>query len=186
MDENNPAGTGLAPWNSNELRKEILYDVYFSGGNIEWYAGYHELPVGGDMRLEDFRTREEMWNYTWYARRFMEENLPFWDMVPADHLLENETEVFGGGQVFAKEGELYAVYLPNAESSGNLVLDDVGEVYLIHWYNPRTGIFEGKQRKTIITNETGIKLGTPPSMPQEDWVILVRKESATLTLEPYP
>ena len=26
-------------------------------GHIEWYAGYHSLPLGGDMRLEDFRTR---------------------------------------------------------------------------------------------------------------------------------
>ena len=45
------------------MRRRALYDVYFSGGNIEWYLGYFPLPPGGDLRTEDFRTREEMWDY---------------------------------------------------------------------------------------------------------------------------
>ena len=48
---------GLTDENAVELRQKILYDVLFSGGDLELYAGYHALPLGGDLRLEDFLTR---------------------------------------------------------------------------------------------------------------------------------
>jgi hypothetical protein len=169
MDENGPAGIGLSSLNADELRKEILYDVYFSGGNVEWYAGYHDLPVGGDVRLEDFRTRELMWQYTWYARRFIEENLPFWNMSPADWLLVNESEDHGGGQVFALPGELYAVYLPNASSGG--VLNVEGD-FILRWYNPRTGEFEGLPQSISATDS--IILEPPIADVQNDWVVLIQ------------
>jgi hypothetical protein len=92
LDENRPAGEGLTPDNAGPLRKTILYDAFFSGaGGVEWYAGYHDLPIGGDLNLEDFRTREEMWAYARHARRFLEENVPFWLMAPADELLRRAT-----------------------------------------------------------------------------------------------
>jgi len=189
MDENNPAGTGLAPWNADVLRKEILYDVYFSGGNIEWYAGYHEPPVGGDMRLEDFRTRESMWNYMWYARRFMEEHLPFWLMKPADELLTGESQAFGGGEVFALEGVVYAVYLPDASNGGQLVVDRQ-EPYILHWYNPRGGEFVGDKKGVVPDNNGTVELGVPPVDPGEDWVVMLESENQygpeLLHMTPYP
>jgi len=39
MDENTG---GIKNQNASIRRKQILYDVFFSGGNIEWYFGYHE------------------------------------------------------------------------------------------------------------------------------------------------
>lgn len=172
MDENNPAAIGLTDNNADELRKEILYDVYFSGGNIEWYAGYHDPPLGGDMQLENFRTRETMWNYMWYARRFMEENLPFWEMNPADELLDGEADDFGGGEVFAKEGEIYAIYLPSAMLTGTLDVGNSNGDYHIQWYNPRSGDFISPSVTTTVTNGV-LPLGSAPFEPDEDWVILV-------------
>lgn len=177
MDENGPAGTGLGPDNAGQLRKSILYDVYFSGGNLEWYAGYYDLPAGGDLNLEDFRTREAMWQYMWYARRFMEENLPFWAMVPADDLLAGESEAFGGGQVFAYLDEVFAVYLPAANPGGVLRVAG-GRDYWLRWYDPRTGEFVGDAVAVPVTAE-GLPLGAPPHSPDGDWVALV-----TTTLEP--
>lgn len=171
MDENNPAGVGLTPANAVDMRKRVLYDVYFSGGNIEWYLGYHDLPVGGDVQLEDFRTREAMWNYMWYARRFMEENLPFWEMEPADHLLTGEASDYGGGEVFAKPGQVFAVYLPNAVFGGYLDMTGVEERVGIHWYNPRTGRFVGEP--TIAEVSDSLFLGYPPEEPNQDWVVLI-------------
>ena len=84
LDENGPASEGLTDENAEELRRRILYDIYFSGGQVEWYAGYHSLPLGGDVKMEDFRTRSEMWGYMRIAREFMERELPFWEMEPAD------------------------------------------------------------------------------------------------------
>lgn len=173
MDENNPAGVGLTPDNAGTLRKEILYDVYFSGaGGVEWYAGYHELPVGGDVNLENFRTREAMWQYTWYARQFMQQHLPFWLMTPADELLTGETEQYGGGEVLALAGEVYAVYLPVGEPAGRLQVVG-GSAYTLRWYNPRTGEFEG-QAATLQAMADGLLLA-PPHSPPSDWVTLVER-----------
>ena len=169
MDENNPAGTGLTDTNATDLRKRVLYDVYFSGGNIEWYFGYHALPLGGDMRTEDFRTREDMYGSMAIARQFMHDYLPFWDMQPGDSLLSGEAGDFGGGQVFYKPGEVYAVYLPNGSPSGTLTLP--GSNFTQDWFNPRTGLFEGTQTSVA---GPAVALGTPPSSINEDWIVLFR------------
>ncbi len=185
MDENNPAGIGLTDQNAADLRKNALYDIYFSGGNLEWYAGYHELPLGGDVRLEDFRTREEMWAYTWHARKFMQENLPFWEMEPADNLLVYNSPTYGRGQVFAKTGAAYAIYLPDAEFSAQLNLNGVNTTLQQRWYNPRTGEFEGGI--TSVSGNQTVSLGFPPSDNSEDWVILlINPDAAPSTPTPSP
>lgn len=185
MDENNPAGVGLTADNAGELRRQILYDVYLSGaGGIEWYLGYHELPLGGDPNLEDFRTRERMWDTMWYARRFMEENLPFWAMTPADDLLEGETEAYGGGEVLALEGVVYAVYLPAGNPAGTLTVPPAE--YSARWYDPRTGEFVG-EAAVVGATEGMIPLGLPPENPDGDWVVLVEASGAVLPTPPaYP
>lgn len=186
MDENNPAGVGLTADNAGELRKSILYDVYFSGAaGLEWYLGYHELPLGGDPNLEDFRTREAMWDYMWFARRLME-SLPFPAMSPADELLSGEAEAFGGGEVLALANVVYAVYLPHANPSGALALP-VG-TYELRWYDPRSGEFTGPAI-TLYAPVPSLPLGAPPHSPDSDWVVLIRPaagvEGAPMPL-PYP
>lgn len=163
MDEVGPAAKGLKTDNADSLRRSVLYPVYFSGGNIEWYFGYHALPLGGDMRTEDFTTREPMFRYMRYARYFME-GIPFWEMQPADQL---HSDV--GAQVFAKPGDTYAVFLPNANNSGNLQVQP--GTYTVQWFNPRNGKFEGT---TTTTNDTPIVFGTAPNTPGQDWVMLVQ------------
>jgi len=172
MDENNPYHTGLTSTNADDLRKRVLYDVYFSGGQVEWYMGYHSLPLGGDLRCEDFGTREAMWNFMWYARRLMQQQMPFWEMEPADELLSGESNSYGGGQVFAKSRDTYAVYLPNAQQSGQLNLSGAPGRYRARWFNPRTGEFAG-QSQTVIGGGTR-NLGPAPSQPGEDWVVLLK------------
>lgn len=166
MDEIDPARIGADGSNSDELRRTILYPVYFSGGSLEWYFGYHELPLGGDIRVEDFRTRESLYRYTWAARKFMQENLPFWEMQPADKLLAGGST---GDQVFAKEGSSYAVYLNDGSAGKRLLVQDGS--YQLSWYNPRIGEFAGS-----LQTVTGpmIELGAAPEQPEEDWVILVK------------
>ena len=173
MDENTPADVGLASWNAGDLRKRALYDIYFSGGELEWYAGAHPLPVGGDQSLEDFRTREEMWRYTWYARSFVTSYLPFWDMQPADHLLSGESSAFGGGEVLALPGATYAVYLPSASQGGILDLSGASGRFRVVWYDPRTGSFVGQPR--TITSGGPRQIGPAPASATEEWVVLVQK-----------
>jgi hypothetical protein len=154
------------PTNDNEQRKAILWPTYLSGGQLEWFVKEE------DRTLEDFRRYEELWTYTRHARTFMEQNLPFWEMAPQDGLLSGESSDYGGGQVFAKAGQVYAVYLPNATSTGALDLSGVSGNFQKSWYNPRTGQFEGATQ--TISGGGKRSLGKPPSSASSDWVVLLK------------
>lgn len=170
MDENAPAGEGLTDANHHDLRKRVLWDVYLSGGNIEWYLGYHSLPLGGDVKLEDFRTREAMWNFMRHARAFLEA-LPFWEMEPADGLLSGESSSYGGAEVFAKPGEVYAIYLPDASLGGVLDLTQTTGKFAGRWFDPREGSFTGSPQTLVGGKQQS--LGLPPEKITEDWAYLV-------------
>jgi len=173
MDENNPWHTGLTDTNADELRKQVLYDVLFSGGQIEWYAGYHDLPLGGDLRLENFRTREAMWKYMWYARKMIQSQLPFWEMTPSDELLSGEAAAYGGGQVWAKAGDVYAIYLPDASStSATIDLTRASGEFRTRWYDPR----KGKYGEGGLIEGGGVRsIGLPPTARNDDWVLLIQR-----------
>lgn len=159
-------------FDADNLRKKALYDILFSGGNVEWYLGHS----GEDQGLEDFRSRETLWKYTWYARKFIEENLPFWEMVPNDELVTGESSA-GTAQVFTKAGEIYAIYLVGANPSGNLNLTDTTGSFTKQWYNPRSGNFEGTT--TTMNGGSSIPLGSPPSSSDQDWVVLIKRPGYT-------
>ena len=156
MDENNPANTGLTDSNADDLRRSVLYPVYFSGGNIEWYFGASPLPVGGDQNTEDFRTREPMWGFMRAARRLIESELPFWRMQPDDSLLTGES---GNGQVFAAAGQAYAIYLPDGGSS-TLDLGGTTGIFERRWFNPVSGNFAGAV--AMLNGGGSVPLGSPP------------------------
>ena len=167
--------TNDQPWiptdDSAALRKEKLWPAYLSGGQVEFILA--EL-----LDTQDFRKYEDLWNYIWYARRFMEEQLPFWEMEPADELLDGES-VYAGktssndGQVFVKEGECYAIYLPIAKQTGTLDLSSAAGTFVKRWYNPRAGSFEAS-RESLMGGRK-VEIGPPPSSPDEDWVVLLTK-----------
>lgn len=179
-DEQGPWQTGLTDQNATDTRKRILYDALFSGGGVEFYFGYHPLPLGGDLNLEDFRTREDMWSAVKNARSFIEGNLPFWDMLPADNLVQGENQAFGGAECFAKPGEVYAIYFPSGSGTGSLALQSFTQAFQLEWYDPRTGEFVGN----VVDLGTGgglRALPTPPYNVAGDWVALVREGPALTT-----
>ncbi|MEM8709500.1 MAG: DUF5060 domain-containing protein [Planctomycetota bacterium] len=175
-DEQGPWQTGLTDQNASDSRKRILYDALFSGGGVEFYFGYHPLPLGGDLSVEDFATREEMWRSVKHARAFIEGNLPFWDMEPDDALVRNENGAFGGAEVFAKPGEVYAVYYPHTAYTGQINLESHTGLFFIEWFNPRTGQFENG-RQPLGVGGGWKSVGLPPSEVGEDWVALIRAQA---------
>jgi len=93
-------------------------------------------------------------------------------MGPQDGLLAGEsTGDYGGGQVFTKPGEVYAVYLPDATSTGTLDLSGVSGSFQLRWYNPRTSDFDGAA--STLAGGGSVDLGAPPNSPSEDWVVLL-------------
>jgi hypothetical protein len=169
MDELFPDKASME--NADRHRREYVWAIYLSGGQFE--SILDELT-----RTEDFRKYEQHWEYMWYARRFMEQNLPFWEMRPMDGLLTGESQYSGEanvceGQVFAKQGEIYAVYLPLAEETGILDLSKVPGTFVQRWYDPRSGEFWGSSRE--ISGGQPIALGPPPEKASEDWVVLMTR-----------
>jgi PelA/Pel-15E family pectate lyase len=158
-------------------RREKIWPTYFSGGMIEFIL--EDL-----LRTDSFKTpeREKLWSYLWHARRFMEENLPFWEMEPTDNLSSGGATIavgIGRGQsvplgpqVFAKPGEVYAVYLPTCTATGTLDLTDLKGMADLRWFNPRTGTFVGTP--TRIPGGAPWGLAQPPREPDADWVVLIR------------
>ena len=137
------------------------------------------------LKTEDFRKYEKHWRYMWYARKFIEENLPFWEMHPADELVVNEDTIQidigdnktfkASAEVFAKPGNVYAAYLPTGIPSGKINLDRSDGDYSLRWYNPRTGKFEGEV--TFIKGGKQSKIGLPPRQQTQDWVVLIKKKN---------
>ena len=130
------------------------------------------------LKTENFRKYESHWRYMWYARRFMERNVPFWEMEPADDLLEGESVYKGktsshAGQVFAKPGQCYALYFPSARQTGTLNLTAERGKFTKRWYNPRTGRFVGSG--TPVKGGDKIVIGPPPEDPEKDWALLLKK-----------
>jgi hypothetical protein len=156
-------------------RREKLWPTYLSGGMIEFI-------LEGLLQMESFKTpqKDALWNYVWFARKFVEE-FPFHEMNPADELVSGEAtiEVIGfegepynlDAQVLAKPGEAYAIYLPKGSPSGAIDLSGVEGPFEMRWYNPRNGEYEGEPRKI----EAGgrVPFGAPPGEPNEDWAIRI-------------
>jgi hypothetical protein len=151
LDEIGPAGTGVTDTNAAQIRRETLWPAYLSGsGGVEWYFGYHSLPLGGDMRCEDFRTRADMWQYTWVARQFVEA-LPLPDMEPDDSLLSVE------GQVLYQAGVVYAVYLPSGGSASLDLSAESGD-FQLRWYDVEDGQYG---TPSTVTAGGSVDLGAP-------------------------
>ncbi|WP_169727412.1 DUF5060 domain-containing protein [Granulosicoccus antarcticus] len=170
MDENT---NGLTPESNADRRKQILYDVLFSGGNIEWYFGYHPQPIGGDIDAGDFRQRESMWQQMRFAREMMQNELPFWEMEPADWRVSGDSDAYGGAEVFALMGEAYAIYLPQSTGAEVLNTGSVSGRFGLRWFDPRTGAMSnGSQQLSASDN---LALGSPPYSMGEDWVVLINR-----------
>ncbi|MDP8244397.1 MAG: DUF5060 domain-containing protein [Candidatus Hinthialibacter antarcticus] len=171
LDEIGPANTGVKPDaddpHHNDVRYHSLWGNLMAGGaGCEWYFGYKFAH--NDLNCEDWRSRDTMWKQTRYALDFFERQLPFTEMQSSDDLSPDQDDY-----VFAKEGEVYAVYAPKSEKI-ELTLPE--GAYSVQWFNPREG---GPLQSGSIEsiNGPGVQtLGTPPSDPQKDWAVLVNKK----------
>lgn len=171
----------------DEARKGMIWDVYFSGAaGIEWYSAcrdtrFDDKDLGyapcASEDYQGFYSFEPFFRYTGYARKLLEQELPFWEMTPQDQLLSNESQHarFGGAEVFAKVDHAIAIYYPIASQTGTLNLaTSTGSNYELRWFNPRTGQFEGNKYNLSASN--AISMPAVPTNPNEDWVAILIKQ----------
>lgn len=182
LDEFGPAGRGVKSdkdsRNHDKERKEALWgNLMAGGGGIEWYFGYYSKHH--DLNSEDWRDRDRLWDLTRYALEFFHNYLPFWEMSPNDALVTDKN-----AYVLAKVGEVYAIYLKKGHSTK---LEVPAGNYTVQWYNPRQG---GELQQGSVKSITGAgfkSIGNPPQDKNQDWAVLVRRESTVRTkgLHPY-
>lgn len=173
-DEPGDASHALRPdsdaGNSHEDgRKNGIWGTFMAGswGN-EWYFGYKHAQ--SDLTCEDFRSRDQWWDYCRYAREFFTKNtIPVWEMACQDDLTSNRDDY-----CFCKPGQLYVVYLKNGGTT-QLDLSGCTGHFDVFWYDPRHG---GElQRGKVESVDAGGQrsLGTAPQEPDQDWAILIRR-----------
>jgi hypothetical protein len=110
-DEPGDASHALRPDNDagnshEDGRKNGIWGTLAAGGwGNEWYFGYRHAQ--SDLTCEDFRSRDQWWDYCRHAWQFFKNNkIPFWEMACEDDLTAEPNDY-----CFCKPGRIYVVYL---------------------------------------------------------------------------
>lgn len=160
------------PYTRHDIRKLTLWGNLMAGGaGVEYYFGYG-LPEN-DLKCEDFRSRDRSWDDCRIALDFFrDQKIPFAEMTSANALVGNAKDD-ASKFCFAKQGELYLVYLPDGGTT-ELDLSGASGDFAVYWFNPRAG---GNLIQGTITSVKGggkVALGNPPADADEDWLVVVR------------
>ena len=149
------------------IRYKVLWGNLMAGGaGVEWYFGY--MYQHSDLSCEDWRSRDRLWDQTRIALDFFHKHLPFTEMQSEDELTKDKNDY-----CLAKEGEVYAVYLPEGKAADIMLSEGK---YSISWYNPRTGgdLLVGNVK--TVKGSGFVSTGYPPGQEGKDWVCLIRRE----------
>ena len=95
-------------------------------------------------------------------------------MANADNLVGN-ADHDNSKYCFAKQGEVYLVYLPDG-GEHSLDLRQVTGTFTVSWFNPRSG---GQLISGQIAQAQGgaeVALGVPPGDIDQDWLVVIRKQ----------
>ncbi|QDT68814.1 Beta-L-arabinobiosidase precursor [Planctomycetes bacterium MalM25] len=176
VDEPGDAQHALRPDNDAgnshvDGRKNALWGTLMAGGaGNEWYFGYGHAH--SDLTLNDFRSRDDWWDYTRYALEFFNDNdIPFWEMQN-----DNNISAASNDYGFYKPGEVYVAYLKSGGTTNiNLSAAAANETFEVSWYDPRNG---GALQQGSVAQVTGggtRAIGQAPNNTGQDWVVLLRE-----------
>lgn len=185
-DEQNPAEMGVPPdpgyagqkgvatqdgksYTLRDIRKFCLWGTLMAGGaGVEYYFGYR-FPQN-DLNCEDWRSRDRSWDYCRIALAFFHDHrIPFWEMTNADALVGNPAHD-NSRYCFAKDGEVYVVFLPTG-GTAELDLGKNAAEFSVRWFNPRTGVTPPPGPVSKVSGPGKVSLGLPPAEPGQDWVV---------------
>ena len=172
VDEPGTANAGLQPDSdpNHEAARAVLWATLLGGGDgLEWYFGYG-YP-NDDLDAEDWRSRDQFWDYHRYALQFLHAEVDVTQMNSANALTTSTNDF-----VLAEENEQYVVYLPDGGST-ELDLGSNTETYNVQWYDPRGGGSLLIGSVSEIEGPGTVSVGNPPSSANQDWVVLVTSQN---------
>ena len=160
------------PVTVDDVRRYALWGTLMAGGSgVEYYFGY-KLPEN-DLDCEDWRSRALTWRYSSNAIEFFRgHKIPFWEMSSSDGLINADARK-NEAYCFAKPGEVYLVYLPNA-GTRELDLTGVAGTYRVQWFNPRVGGALQQAAAQHIQGGGKRSIGEPPDL-KGDWLAVIRR-----------
>lgn len=179
MDEIGPWHTGAVPDATDpghdQLRRQVLWGSLMAGAaGVEWYFGAKHPH--NDLTSEDWRQRAGLWKQTRHALDFFESHLPYWEMEPAENLVDPAEAI-----CFAKRGTCYVIYVPAGTITHDHTLAlnprESSTVFDVRWYDPVAG---GDLQSTSVRTISGaghLHLGAPPKNTDRDWVVLVNRSA---------
>ena len=144
----------------NEVRSEALWGTLMAGGaGVEWYMGYSTGQT--DLSLQDFRSRDNLYQQSEIARDFFQKHLPFTEMESMDSLFVKPPG--GEGYVLAKTDEVYIVYTEDGEDGVTLDLAGASGEFVAYWFDPyEGGLFELASVQNVQGGSI-VDFGTPPA-----------------------
>ena len=180
VDEPGDAQHALRPDNDagnshEDGRKKALWGTLMAGGaGNEWYFGYgHDHS---DLTCQDFRSRNQWWDYCRYALNFFNNNdVEFVNMDNHNNLIGNNNDSNDSGYCFANPGSAYVIYLPSGGSK-SLNLNGVNGTFQVKWYDPRNGGGLQNGSVTSINGGGNRSIGNAPNNTNKDWVVYVSSE----------
>ena len=141
------------------------------------------------LRTDSFKTheREELWRYLWIARRFMEENLPFWEMEPADELSRGRSDDCRRHRQ-GKIGSAWAAGIRETRRGvRRLFADRLGDRHAGpdglegEWPNSAGSIRARASLSALRPKSPAAQSGRSarrPQSPTADWVVLIERTGA--------
>ena len=164
---------GKMAYTQHKVRKQTLWGTLMAGGaGNEYYFGYQF--VENDIVCEDWRSRDQSWDYCRIAIGFFHDNqIPFWEMKNVDELIGNP-ERKPTKYCFAKPNDVYLVYLCDGGST-TLDLSGAKGTFEVKWFDPRTG---GSLQQGSVASVSGggqVSLGTAPAEKDNDWLVYLKK-----------
>ncbi|GGA75265.1 hypothetical protein GCM10011369_16430 [Neiella marina] len=160
-----------------QARQNGLWGAYMAGAwGTEWYFGYKHAH--SDLTAQDWRSRDKFWQQAKIA-------IDFFSMVDVPlHKAKNHDDLAEDAWVLAELGEFYIVYVKRMPEKLMLKMLPQDANYSVEWYDPLRGgeLQFGSVKQLQIEDEGKYSwlrvtsyLGQPPSNPEQEWAIVVKK-----------
>ena len=170
-----------------DARRNALWATFMAGGwGNEWYFGYHHAH--SDLSCQDFRSRDQYWDYCRYALQFFSGNdnparktIPVQNMKNTNQLVSGANRCLSGlddsGKpcfvIQAWKSSRFEVELPKAK------------LYNIGWMDSTTGQWITYPNDNIVNHDGG-KIGFTAPSDSKDWILLLydwNKQEASKTVK---